>query len=70
MNEQKKYEIAVLAEDHENKRLRLEMLKALNVAGRTAEERVKMSIDYHIADTELSEAWHKLCDAKTRAVYG
>lgn len=37
MTEDKKYEIAVLAEDYANKRLRFECLAMANAHGKTAE---------------------------------
>ena len=64
MTEDQKYEIAVLAEDYENKRLRWENLGYLNVNGKTAEQRIQMSIDYQIAETEMRQAESRLHVAK------
>jgi hypothetical protein len=63
MDESKKYEIAVLSEDYENKRLRFECLGMLNIYGKTPEQLVKQSIEYHIAEAEKIEAWQKLRSA-------
>jgi hypothetical protein len=64
MNSDKKYEIAVLAEDYENKRIRHEMLGYVNTYGKTADELRQQSINYHIADAEKIEAWLRLEAAK------
>lgn len=66
MTEDEKYELAVLAEDYETKRLRFENLGYLNISGKTADERSKMAQDYHIADAESQEALHRLIAAKRR----
>lgn len=58
------YEIAVLAEDYENKRLRVEAMRMRNMAGLSAEETVKANVDYHVAEAEAFEAWRKLEEAK------
>lgn len=64
MTEDKKYEIAVLAEDYANKRLRFECLAMANAHGKTAEEAMKQTIQYHIAEAEKLEAWARLQVAK------
>lgn len=66
MTEDQKYEIAVLAEDYENKRQRWYCLGALNTAGKTATERTKMSVDFHIAHAEMLESWGRLKAAEAR----
>lgn len=68
MTEDQKYEIAVLAEDYEAKRLRHECLGYVNTAGKTAEALEKLNIDYHIADAEKLEAWGRLEAAKAKLV--
>jgi hypothetical protein len=57
-------EIAVLAEDYENKCRAFECQQMLNVWGKTAEERVSMSIDYHMAEARMIEAKARLDRAK------
>jgi hypothetical protein len=66
MTEDQKYEIALLAEDYEAKRLRHENLGYVNTSGKTAEELEKLNIDYHIADAEKLEAWGRLTAAKAK----
>lgn len=66
MTNEDRYEITVLAEEYETKKMRFEMLGLLNAHGKTPDERIKMSIEYHLAQTEMNEAWHKLNDAKYR----
>jgi len=68
MTEDEKYEIAVLAEDYEAKRLRHENLGYVNTMGKTDEELTKLNLDYHIADAEKREARGKLEAAKQRLV--
>lgn len=60
------YEVAVLAEDYSNKRMRLEALAAANTYGLSPEERQKLDIRYELADAEVFQAWRKLQAAKTR----
>lgn len=67
MTEDQKYEIAVLAEDYRNKKLRFDCLSALNVYRLSAEEATRRSIEYHIADAEKLEAWARLEAAKLAA---
>ena len=64
MTEDQKYEIAVLAEDHETKRQYWECLGMQNAYGKSAEEQVKISIKYEIAETEMRQAWMRLVAAK------
>lgn len=59
-----KYEVAVLAEDYERKRMAFEMHQRANVANLTPDERVKASIEYHIAEAELIDAMVALNKAK------
>jgi hypothetical protein len=70
MNEDHKYEIAVLADDYESKRQRFEMLGLINTQGKTAEERTKMSIEYHQADADVRQAWTRLETAKRQIAAG
>lgn len=67
MTEDQKYEIAVLAEDYANKRLRFDCLAMANAHGLTAEEAMKRSIEYHLAEAEKWEAWDRLQAAKAPA---
>ena len=66
MTENDKYEIAVLAQDYADKKLRYDCLAMANAHGKTAEESMKQSINFHIADAEKLEAWGKLQAAKSR----
>lgn len=60
-----KYEIAVLAEDYEAKQRYFRMLQMMNT--RTdPEERRKQSIEYHVAEAEMLEAWKLLERAKMK----
>jgi hypothetical protein len=67
MTEDQKYEIAVLAEDYANKRLRFDCLAMANAHGKTAEEAMEQSIQYHMAEAEKWEAWARLQAAKAPA---
>jgi hypothetical protein len=64
MTEDQKYEIAVLAEDYNNKRAYFDCLAMANVYGKTPEEALKLTINYHIAETEKMEALARLELAK------
>lgn len=64
MTEDQKYEIAVLAEDYANKKLRYDCLAMTNAHGKTAEESMKQSINFHLAEAEKWEAWARLQAAK------
>ena len=64
MTEGQRYEIAVLAEDYERKRAAFEMHRMANSSGLTPEERVEQCVAYHIAETELTEAYIALQTAK------
>lgn len=66
MTEDQKYEIAILAEDYSNKKLRYDCLAMANAHGKTAEEEMRESINFHIAHAEKLEAWGKLEAAKLR----
>lgn len=70
MTEDQKYEIAVLADDYENKRLRLECLGMANVFGISGDEAKRRSIEYHIAEAEKLEAWARLERAKRALMEG
>lgn len=67
MDENQKYEIAVLAEDYANKRLRFDCLAMANAHGKTAEEAMNQTIQYHLAEAEKWEAWKRLQAAKAPA---
>ena len=62
-----KYEIAVLAEDYERKRIRFEALGMCNVAGLKLEERIASAVEYHVAEAETMEAFRLLEQAKVKA---
>jgi hypothetical protein len=64
MTEDQKYEIAVLAEDYQSKKLRHECLGMRNAHGLSAEEATRRSIEYHISEAEKLEAWANLERAK------
>lgn len=61
-----KYEVATLAEDYENKRARFQMLGIMNSQPAGTPERLQQSIDYHIAEAEMWEAYKALNSAKVR----
>lgn len=60
-----RYEIAVLAEDNETKRM---IWQAHSIANTPTdpEERRKSMIAYHLAEAEMLQAWKKLEQAKMR----
>lgn len=67
MTEDQKYEIAILAEDYQQKRQIFEYHKVLNIMGKTADELLKMSLAYHTAEAEMLEAQGRLDRAKLAA---
>lgn len=60
-----KYEVAVLAEDYEAKSQYFRCLQMMNTAT-DPEKRRQQTIDYHVAEAEMLEAWKKLERAKMR----
>jgi hypothetical protein len=59
-----KYEVAVLAEDYERKRMAFEAHHMRNVYGLKPEERIEAGIAYHVVEAEMIEALGKLQRAK------
>jgi len=60
-----RYEIAVLAEDYEAKRLVWQAHTLCNTPT-DPDERRKASIAYHVAEAEMIEAWKRLELAKLK----
>ena len=60
-----KYEVAVLAEDYQQKREAFHHHQVRNTPTDPEEAR-KASISYHVAEAEMLEAWRRLERAKHR----
>jgi hypothetical protein len=60
-----KYEVAVLAEDYDAKSQRFRYMQMSNTAT-DPEARRQQTIDYHVAEAEMLEAWKALERAKMK----
>jgi hypothetical protein len=60
-----KYEIAVLAEDYETKRMIWQAHAIMNTPT-DPDQRIASAIAYHLAEAEMISAWQRLEQAKFR----
>lgn len=66
MTPEDRYEIATLASDLATKEAVFFALRQVNAAGRSPEETERLTIAFHIAETEYHQAMYKLDRAKER----
>jgi hypothetical protein len=66
MTEDERYEIAVLTEAYNTARQRAEYCGMINANQPTEELRLKVAIEYQIAQTERMKAWADLDRARCR----
>lgn len=69
MTSEQKYQIAILAEDFTQKEATFQCVAATNTSGKTADEILKQTIAYHIADGERVEARMRLEMFKANLVF-
>lgn len=67
MTQDEKYEISVLAEDYESKRI-IFQCRGMQNTQTDYEKRTRQAIDYHIAEAEMNEAFNRLQAAKHQPV--